>query len=623
MAENKDSTLQSLMKMFRVGLNKNQNADLSDRIRPLDTNLMPEKFDSRVSKLYKYFINNCRDSVEDYKSISLVWQDCDMLYYNAAIIKRAIDLVSDEVVQADLNFKCVQVEADNRIKDHIASRFDKWKLYNKVRPIAEDVTQYGNCGVILMPGEKGIEDIQLINIYDFKSVLQFTPFEVEQRMNKQDKFLMNYGSRERIEFLINSIRTKDNYSTYFKKYILGYQIGDYALPPWRFLHFKNNTSKSPFEPFGIPIFISSVAPYRQYDAGMTLLQAMRGASLPIDKYEINAPNIVDPVSKVNYVLDFIRQFQNSGFSDIRKEENGIGETIFTIKDLFEYSQITPNIDLGKIGDIDFLREDMVISTGVPRNLVDPSDSGFGDSGVSLIQKWKPFARMIYRIQSTLLEQFTQLCKIDMIESGDFALDEIKFLLTMPYPESQVNSELITNQKDLIELSNEILQTLSDKLMSGEPVPPELVQAVMHEILPYDRSRIDNWIDIINKSKKVNIPQNPEAAQSVFNDLNGDISESLKKYMKNSKQGKTKILEHTKQIIFETKMKKINEGIIADKHYFSSQNQSTVFKPEMLREFEAEKIGKLEETGKSEEINLTNNKVKLKEYRFNEEIKYED
>lgn len=609
-------TLKQLMKMFKIGLNKNQSADFANLIRPLDNNLKPQKFDSRVERLYKYFMNSCRDDADSYKNIMLVWQDMDMMYYNASIIKRAIDLVSDEVVQADLNFKCVQIEADDKVKDYLASRFDKWKLYNKVRPIAEDTTQYGNCGVILMPGEKGIEDIQLINIYDLKAVLQFTPFEVEQKMQKQDKFLMNYGSRERIEFLIQSIRTKDNYSSYFKKYILGYQIGDYALPPWRFLHFKNNTSKSPFEPFGIPVFINSVSPYRQYDAGMTLLQAMRGASLPVDKYEINAPNIVDPVSKLNYVTSFIRQFQNSGFADIRKEENGIGETVFTIKDMFDYNQITPNIDLGKIGDIDFLREDMVISTGMPRNLIDPSDSGFGDSGVSLIQKWKPFARMIYRIQSTLLEQFTQLCKIDMIESGEFALDEIKFLLTMPYPESQVNSELITNQKDLIDLSNEILNTLSDRLMAGEPVPPELVQAVMHEILPYDQSRIDNWISMINKSKKTNIPQNPEAAQAVYRDLNSDISESLKKYMKNSRQGKTKILEHTKQIILETKMKKISEGIVADKHYFSSQNESSVFRPEMLREFETEKIGKLEET------DPTNDRIKLKEYRFDEEIKYE-
>lgn len=605
-----EQALQSLMKMFKIGLNKDQSGNLADRIRPLGTDFKPEHFDSRVKRLYNYCMNNCHDDADSYRNILNVWQDMDMLYFNSAIIKRAIDLVADEVIQADLNFKCIQVEAENKQKEFILKFFDNIKLYNKVRPIAEDIIQYGNCGVILMPGEKGVEDIQLINIYDLKSVLQFTPYEVEQRLKKQDKFLMNYGAKERIEFLIKSIQTKDNYSSYFKKYILGYQVSEYALPPWRFLHFKNATSKSPFEPFGIPMFINAVAPYRQYDAGMTLIQAMRGASIPIDHYDINAPNIVDPVSKVNFVVDFIRQFQNSGFADIRKEENGIGESIFTIKDLFEYKQEASNIDLGKMGDIEFLREDLVISTGMPRNLIDPSDSGFGDSGVSLIQKWKPFARSIYRIQSAILEQITQLVKIHMIESGEFSLSEMKFLLTMPYPESQVNSELITNQKELLDLSNEILNILSDRLMSGEPVPPELVQTVMHEILPYDQQRINDWFAMIQKAKKTNLPQNPEAAQNVFQTLGGEVSESLQKCMKKTSQGKTKILEKTKDIILETKMKQISEGIMSNKHYFSSKNKNDAFQPEMLREFETEKIDKLEENDA---------KLLLKEYRFDEEI----
>jgi|GEM_PF-5474867 len=575
-----ESVTKKLMKFFKIGINKDyQKVTVSDRIRPLiqdGDKFSPEDFPPSVKKFWDYWLDRCHGSAEDYKNLVAVWEDMDLLYYNNPLIKRAIDLMTDEVVQADLDPECIGVEASKEVKNFITDFHEKISLYSLIRPIAEEVIHYGNTGLILSQNETSIEEVFQIDIYDFKSVLKFTPYEVRKFIQQKDKFWIEYSAKERIDKLIQSIVNKDNYSSYFKSYVLGYQIADFVLPPWKFLHFKNSTSKSPFNPFGIPMFIHSVAPYRQYDAAMTLQMTMRAAKLPIEKYEITASNVVDPVSKLQFVIDFLHNLQNSGFSDVRKEEKGIGEAIFTIKELFDYSMIAPDIDIGKIDDLEMLYNEQIISTGLPRNLIDPNDTGFGDSGIALIQKFKPFARQVQRIQSAILEQIVQLDKIQMIMSGKFSEDDMNFLLTMPYPESQTNSDIITSQKDLMDLVDRILELLSNRFLNGEPVPHELVRVVMNEVLPYNQEKLDRWFKIILNSKEKDLSTN---AQYISNEMN----EAYRKHPK-----KKEIME----TIINEKTKTFKECCIGGKHYFSSANKNSVFRAELLNEWSIEDVKNL-------------------------------
>jgi len=537
-----------------------------------------------------------------------------LLTGNSPIISKAMHLIADEVVQADLNMQCIGIEAEPKQKKFLMEFFDKINLYAHIRAIVLDIIQYGNCGVLLAMDDDGVQEIIPINIFDFKSILAFTPYEVQQRLVKQDKFFFEYMSRERIKKLIDSIINKDNYASYFKTYIIGYQVGDYVLPPWRFIHFKNKTTRTPFRSFGCPLFLHAIAPYRQYDAAMTLQVVARGARMPIDKYSINAPNIVDPVSKMNFVTDFIREFQNSGFGSTKKEEMGIGETVFTIKDLFDYEQITPNIDLGKMDDIQMLRDDLIQACMIPRNLIDPNDSAFGDSGVALSQKFKPFARLVFHVQTLLLEGVTQLSKIHMIQSKKFSSDEIDFMLTMPYPESQIDKEIIDSQKDLLDLSSSILDMISQRLLNGEAVPEELVKLVMHEILPYDPARVDTWLKVAKDSSgkmqqgdvqsiegqqpsfdKENFSSSDDANNFNYEKVLYNLHNSVKLY--EQKNNRKNLTESVKSIIIKEKIDKLREGIIKGKHFFSSKNMFGDFRAEQLREWDTEDIDKKDETKK--------------------------
>jgi hypothetical protein len=630
-AEFRNKPLKSLMKMFKVGLNKDHSASYDKVLRPLDKNGKIEPFPNNVEKFWKYWMSNCHDDIESFKNMVQLWQDMDMLYINSPIMSKAMNILSDETVQADVNMNCIGVEAEKKQKDFILNFFDEINIYSYIRPLALEIIKFGNAGVVLSL-DKGIKEFIPINIYDFKSVLEFTPYQVQQKMEKRDKFFMDYSARDRIDHLLKSILNKENYASYFKDYVIGYQVGDYVLPPWRFIHFKNRTTGSPFKPFGTPLYLHSVAPYRQYDAAMTLQVVARGCRFPMNVYKINAPNIVDPVSKANYVTEFIREFQNSGINDTRKQNTGVGEEIFTIKDLFEFEQITPQIDLGKIDDIEMLKNDLVISSFVPKFLVDPTDNGFGEGGQSLAQKFKPFQRLVFSVQTIILDGLTQVCKIHMIESGEFATDEIDFQLTMPYPESQVDKDIIDNQKDLLDLSNAILDSISQRILGGQEVPEEIIKSVYYQIMPYDQKRIDTWFKAKQMAKKEgeqgsnsfatsfeSIPKEDSEGDLAYRDDIKDFSnihaasskhsssvyesyntfKLVEKKLNENREEKINLTEEIKKSIFEITQKKIRNNSFNKKHIYSSHNKYEDFNALLLSEWVINEFENNDKDGKKQ------------------------
>lgn len=592
-----EKKLNFLQKLFKLGF-KPKAKDVKDKVFPLRWNnikgvLEKEKLPSFVRTFLDYWMRGCHDSEESWKERHKLFEDMDLLYYNSPVHSRAINLIADEVVQADSNTQPINVEAPKKQKDFILDFYDKIGLYAKLRPIAINLCQYGNAGGIIAMDDSGVEDLILVSPYDIKDRLEFTPYEVAEKINNNDNFLSRYRSKvDRIDMLIQAIQDKENYTSYFKSYLFGYQIADRVLPPWRFLHFRNLTDKSPFKPFGMPLYIHAMAIYRQYDMAMTLQAAKRAAQIPIDHYKVVVPpeGGAGPTEKLQYVIDFFKSLFNTGLRTSKKEGTGIGEIAISIDGLYEYESISPDIDLGKIEDIDLLRKDLFDSSWLPRYMVDPEDSGFGESGVALIQRWKPFARLVFHIQNAILNEIDLLTKIHMIQSGKFTPDEIDYVLSMPYPESQVNREIIDSQSDLLSLANEIIDSLSDKLMDGEPLPDEVVKDIYAQFLPYDDKRIDDWYKNIKKDD-----DRPEEEKAKIEENWREVKKAFKN---------TRLKEEIDKVIFDRRQDRLREGKINNKHYFSSRNINNSFNPHILHDFRVKKLKNLKQKGTLKEEKIS-------------------
>ena len=623
-----NNILNKLQKKFKIGWKKGKDKNNSE-IYPLEKKQTVDtsgnkkvdwrelKFDDKSQKLFNYWMNSCHDNAESWKNRKELWQDMELLYYNAPLVAKAVDITTDEVIQADNNNQIVFVEGNKKIKDFVLDFFDKINLNEILRPTIHDIILYGNAGWILGFDNEGVSEVIPININSLVDRLEFTPFEVEKKI-KSDKSFKRYSKYDRVQDLINSILDKNNVSSYFKKYLFGYQIEDAILPPWKFLHFRNYTTKSPFAPFGVPAFICSLAPYRQLDAVMGMYQVAKGMSLPVEVYKLNLPNVVDPATKLAKAHEFISELQNSGFGLSKKESMGMGEIKVTIQDLYEYELKSADIDLDKLGDAEILLEALKNSIPLPRNLIDPSDGSFGDSGISLIEQFKPFARTVYRYQSIVLQQLTQLVKIHAIYSNKFEdEDELDFILSMKYPESQTNSDVINSQQDLIDLAGTIIDTLKDRITGGTDLPPEMIKDIYMQFLPYDQERIEKWINDSVKFK--NTLENEDSDD-------GFKFESIKKWKQLEERcGKQKLKESVKDIIFEHKFENIKERSLGGKHYYSSRVKDMSFDATLLTEFDKSAVKELKEkfnkninSTKIQDIENAIDETRIKEYVFDKE-----
>lgn len=598
-------------------------------------------FDDNVQELFKYFLSNNRVILENYENRTKLFQDMDKMYMNCPIVNKAIELTVDECMQADSNDQIIFIEAKRQLKKDIQEFFDKIELKDLIRPTLIDIIQYGNAGWILGFDDEGISEVIPVDVYDIKDRMEFTPFEVERELKKGQSTFKKYSGYDRVKELIDSILEKNNNTSYYKKYLFGFEIGDTIIPPWKFLHFRNMTNKSPFKPFGIPQFINSMSPYMQYDASMSLQQTARGLRFPKGVFKINIPSAVDPVTKINKAIEFMNLLTNSGFGTSKKEMQGLGDIIITIQDLYEYTQEESNIDLGKIDDIQMLKDDIILSTFLPRKWLDPNDSGFGDSGVAMIEQFKPFARVVYRFQSIFLQCLTQLVKLHFIYSGKYKPEEIDFTLSMKYPESQTNSDIISSQNSLIDLANSVIDNIQDKILGGGDLPTDIKRSIYTHFLPYDSNTIEAWIDTAIKEKEKaekeaeeegdtsfgNIPSESEnndtnnfgkseadsetseklgSDDDVESKLSGfdSVFEKRKGRLKNyylleKSLGKENLKEAINNVLLEKKQEELREYNFGNRHYYSSRNKFSDFDPEMLATFDKHKAKRLKES--NEEI----------------------
>jgi len=544
-------------------------------------------------ELYEYYLKRLTANSDSWAGRTELFDDCDQMYLNNPIVSRNVKTLVFETLQRDLNDNPIKIASPNdKTIAKIQDLFDRIALNDIIQDIAFQVVQYGNSLGLLSFSEKGISRmIPVKNIREFKNRIEFNIADVKnmKATGKDGNTVLkqSYDNFDRMKYMIDNIENDADETDEFVDYLLGYEVNDQVFPAWRGIHFRYRDVIRPFRGFGTPFFINSISPHMQYVNAMVLQAVARTLRIPTDVYKITMGEGMSPTEKLKKVIQFMAEFQNSGIGAKKKDIKGVGDVRYTIEGLYEWSQQIPDIDLGQIDDIELLRDDVIVSGILPKEWVDPRESGWGDSGIALKEKSKPFQRAVYSIQSVLLEGLTLLVQLDLIESGE-ELEDNLFTLSLPYPQSQVNSDLITSQKDQIDLATSIIDTLTDKLSGGEALPDELVYDIYRQFLPYDDQKIKDWYDRIKKARSVG---DDEVDENRLNETHKKIKESLKKLKYKNIQ---EAIEKTKtEIIINTR----REGIFENKHYYSSKNQTLDFSLKGLSDYRVSKIKKIRETGK--------------------------
>lgn len=552
----------------------------SDRIKPLQVNkdnvdLKTASLDSYTKTLWNLWKSQV-SQVYQFEDRLKQYQEMDNSYNNIALIARATDLLADEITQVDTNDNLLMIQSPNNKLQVFLERFiEKIGLVDYLPASAMNLVKYGDHYWTPVFSKTGVEELLMIDPYDVIDRIEFTPHEVEKNLSNRgvNNIFKSMTTDSKLQMLIQSILEEKDYSSFFRSYLFGFQVGSYVLPPWRCIHLRNFQTSSFFAPFGTPAFIQSLASAKIYEMALGLQMISRQMKFPVDLYKLSFPNAMATTDKMEQAFEFLRQWENSGLGNTKSENPGIGERKITIKDLFEYEQVVPNIDLGRIDDIELLRDDIVISTGIPRNFIDPNNGSFGNSGISLTEQFKPFARRVYKYQSIVLKAIKDLMYIHIIQSKQFELKDINFMLSMPYPESQANNEIIDSQKNQFELANNILDGLKERLGGEIQIPVDVIKDVYKKLLPYNSKETDSWIDqFVSEREKLEKANSPEegSSESSESDSGKDFTfESLKKSV-SSRRLYEKIL---KEETTKAKMDSFSEKAENNRHYFSSVKRS--------------------------------------------------
>lgn len=587
------------------------------------TRYKAKKFDSMTKQLFNQWRQLKVTEAEMRERFNL-YQEMRTMYMNSALISRAVNMVRDEIIQANENTRVISVESENRkLKEDIEKFLDAVLSNDTIKSTVHNLILYGDAFWFIAFGENGVDEVLEIDPQDVYDRIEFTPIQMARYMRGRalgTNLFSQMTNDAKLKYLVGKIVNKelDDYSAFFKSYLLGYQVSEYIVPPWNCLHFRNYTTDDLFHPFGVPLFLHALFPYKQYELALGFQAMLRQAKMPIDIYRLKAPIGLEPTDALQYMADFIRAFDNSGLRDTKKEDIAIGERIFTFMDLFEFDQKSSNFDLGRIEDIEMMRDDMILATGLPRNMLDPNNGSFGNSGISLVEQFKPFARLVYTYQSIFLSQVTTLVKTHLVLTGNYSLEQMDFTLSMPFPESQTNPEIIQSQSERFRLAGEILDALKIRILGDQSesnLPIEVVKDVFEKVLPYDPQTVSRWIDEVIKEREKQeaerAAENPDAEAETAESPEGfDFTFESKKFFKEHRDAYKIVLKEE----LKTKLHSLrgNEYKENRRHYFGSKFKNPDFDPALLLKFKEEEVIRLMESKDWDEQFVKVSKKKIKE-----------
>lgn len=466
----------------------------------------PIKFNSSIQKLWDWWLTQVSDTADSLKNRLERYKDLDYMYYNAPVISSAIELYADETVQYDSQNQPLNVEAkDKKVVKHIEEMFQRSGINQQsLREIARNIALYGDSYTInSLEDGKGYTDALVVDVTTVKERIEFNAIDAHKKMMQYRNFGSFIAKDYRLQQLTKILDTKEdkkssNASNLYKSYLFGYQIeDDMYLPPWNVSHYRLFSSKSEFYPYGRPLLINAISPFRQLQAAKNLMAMARAAKFPKEHYEVETDDRMTQAEKWAAVNEARQEFLNLSYEEGAKEDFSVGGAAWTPKGLLSLTMLENKMNLDDIADVEFLRDDIIMTTKIPKGYLIVDRGGWGTSSQALLQQYKPFGRSVLQIQQSILRELIQMVKVDFIISGKFDPDT-DFELSMNFPVIEDADDRLKLKSTTLGLAKEIINSLAQTLGINGKLPTEVVKDIFGRFSFLGQDDLTNWIDTITK-----------------------------------------------------------------------------------------------------------------------------
>jgi hypothetical protein len=454
-----------------------------------------------LQQIWSWFLQETYDSSESLQNRRNRYIDLDFAVKNNTLIHAAVSLFADEATQCDISGIPIRVKAKKDVQNYITGLLDDWGITQQVvRETIWNKVLFGDSFELndVHPKE-GIVKVTPVTVWDVADRLEFEPSKVIEQMRYYNS-LSGASNRMKLDVLMAELRDEtESASSFFNRYCFGFElVGGKMTPPWGVTHYRAFSMLREFAPWGRSRFINILPMFRQLMSAEGLMQVARAASFPKDVYSVGTRQGASVTEKWEALEEFQEQLNNAGLTQGSKELPSIGSTILVPKELVDFNTYKSDIDVDAIADVEYLRDNLIMGLMIPKGYLIVDEGGWGTSGQSLLQQFKPFGRLVFSDQSDYMAGLSEKIKIHLEITQKFNGWNTPFELVMDFPVIEEAQDRMQHRAEELTLANNTLDTLKN-ILGVEKVPPDIIKDAFGMLTSLPQETIDKYVDALIKA----------------------------------------------------------------------------------------------------------------------------
>lgn len=503
-------------------------------VKPVDRKSgRPVDLPSSTKKIWDWYVKETNDRLETLKNREDRYKDIDFMIYNEPLASFSVDLYADEIAQADDQFNLITVKAkDPKVETKIRQLFDQWEVDQEyIREVGYNLVAYGDSfEVNEIDEKKGIISSTPVSVYDVTDRLEFKLSETKKAYENNQRY--SYLKLSSIDKFLKELEKEEktfDFSKSYLSYLFGFVIGsDSFVYPWQVSHYRLETRRSEFFPFGRSLLINLIGPYRQLKTSMNLMALTRALKFPKEVYEVQTSDEMTATDKWAAVEEAKNELQNLGKLNRAKDEFSIGDELWIPEGLLKHDTITNDLSIEDIADIELLRENFIMGTKIPKGyLIADRSGGWGTSGQSLLQQSKPFGRAVYSVQSAILKELAHKIRMHFLMTGEFEKEFTEFQLSLNFPVIEEAADRQRMKQDSLRMANDVIDNIKTALgLRDAAVPPEVVKDIFSKFSFLDPEILNDLVDTLAKQIEKPDDQSTENESGRFFESYKRLDESV-------------------------------------------------------------------------------------------------
>jgi hypothetical protein len=479
-----------------------------------------------LQQIWDFFLTECLDSSETLQNRKNRYQDLDFCVKNNTLIHAAASLFADEATQCDISGTPIRVKAKKDVQSYLTDLItDQWGITQQVvRETIWSKVLFGDAFELndVRPKE-GIVQNTPVSVWDVADRLEFEPSKVIERMRYYNS-LSGASNRMKLDVLMTELQDEtESVSSFFNRYCFGFElVGGKMTPPWGVTHYRAFSMLREFAPWGRSRFINILPMFRQLISAEGLMQVARAASFPRDVYSVGTRQGASITEKWEALEEFQEQLSNAGLTQGSKELPSIGSTITIPKELVDFQTYKSDIDVDAIADVEYLRDNLIMGLMIPKGYLIVDEGGWGTSGQSLLQQFKPFGRLVFSDQSDYMAGLSEKIKTHLAIVQKFDGWDTPFELEMDFPVIEEAQDRMQHRAEELTIANNTLDTLKN-ILGVEKVPPDIIKDAFGMLTSLPQATIDKYVDALIKANPE--PEEEAAEGNDFGGFGGEDSDS--------------------------------------------------------------------------------------------------